>query len=43
MSQALTFTFRAVDASGGKVVGELESDSRDGVIEALRSRGPARA
>ncbi len=39
MSQALTFTFRAVDASGGKVVGELESDSREGVVEALRSRG----
>jgi type IV pilus assembly protein PilC len=39
MSQALTFTFRAVDASGGKVVGELEADSRDGVIEALRTRG----
>ncbi|MGH2910035.1 MAG: type II secretion system F family protein [Solirubrobacteraceae bacterium] len=39
MSQALTFTFRAVDASGGKVVGELEADSRDGVVDALRSRG----
>lgn len=39
MSQPLTFTFRAVDAAGGKVVGELESDSRDGVVEALRSRG----
>jgi type IV pilus assembly protein PilC len=39
MSSALTFSFRAVDAAGGKVVGELESDSRDGVVEALRSRG----
>jgi type IV pilus assembly protein PilC len=39
MSQNLTYTFRAVDASGGKVVGELESDSREGVVEALRSRG----
>jgi type IV pilus assembly protein PilC len=39
MSQALTFTFRAVDAAGGKVVGELESDSQDSVVEALRGRG----
>ena len=38
-NQALTFTFRAVDAAGGKVVGELESESRDGVVDALRSRG----
>ena len=37
MSQ--TFTFRAVDATGGKVVGELESDTREGVVEALRGRG----
>jgi type IV pilus assembly protein PilC len=37
MSQ--TFTFRAVDAAGGKVVGELESDTREGVVEALRGRG----
>ncbi|HLI58355.1 MAG TPA: type II secretion system F family protein [Solirubrobacteraceae bacterium] len=39
MSRPLTFSFRAVDASGGKVVGELESESRDGVVEALRGRG----
>ncbi len=39
MSQASTFSFRAVDPSGAKVVGELESDSREGVIEALRGRG----
>jgi type IV pilus assembly protein PilC len=39
MSQALTFTFRAVDPNGGKVVGELESESPDGVVDALRSRG----
>jgi type IV pilus assembly protein PilC len=39
MSQSLTFTFRAVDAGGGKIVGELESDSREGVVDALRSRG----
>ena len=39
MSQGLTFTFRAVDASGGKVVGELDSDSRENVVEALRRRG----
>ncbi len=34
-----TFTFRAVDATGAKVVGELESDSHDGVVEALKRRG----
>jgi len=39
MSETLTFTFRAVDASGGKVIGELESDSRESVVEALRRRG----
>jgi type IV pilus assembly protein PilC len=39
VSQASTFTFRAVDPTGGKVVGELESDSREGVVEALRGRG----
>jgi type IV pilus assembly protein PilC len=39
VSQASTFSFRAVDPSGAKVVGELESDSREGVIEALRGRG----
>jgi type IV pilus assembly protein PilC len=39
MSQTMTFTFRAVDATGGKVVGELESDSQDSVVEALRRRG----
>ncbi len=38
-SQPLTFTFRAVDASGGKVVGELDADSQEGVVEALRRRG----
>jgi type IV pilus assembly protein PilC len=39
MSQTATFSFRAVDASGGKVVGELESDSSEGVVAALKSRG----
>ena len=34
-----TFIFRAVDASGGKVTGELDSDTRDGVMDALRGRG----
>ena len=34
-----TFSFRAVDAGGGKVIGELESDGREGVIEILRGRG----
>ena len=37
MSQ--TFSFRAVDAVGGKVLGELDADSREGVIQALRERG----
>jgi type IV pilus assembly protein PilC len=39
VSQSSTFSFRAVDASGAKIVGELDSDSREGVVEALRSRG----
>ena len=34
-----TFTFRAVDAAGGNVIGELDSESREGVIESLRERG----
>ena len=33
------FVFRAVDARGGKITGELESEGRDGVIETLRGRG----
>ena len=34
-----TFSFRAVDATGGKVVGELEADTREGVVQTLRERG----
>ena len=37
MSQ--TFVFRAVDAGGVKVTGQVESDTRDGVAELLRGRG----
>jgi type IV pilus assembly protein PilC len=34
-----SYVFRAVDAVGVKVKGEVESDSRDGVVELLRGRG----
>jgi type IV pilus assembly protein PilC len=34
-----SFVFRAVDAVGVKVKGEVESDSREGVMELLRGRG----
>ena len=34
-----TFSFRAVDAVGGNVIGELDADTREGVIETLRERG----
>jgi type IV pilus assembly protein PilC len=34
-----TFVFRAVDTAGAKVTGEVDSDSRDGVIYLLRERG----
>ena len=37
MSQ--TFSFRAVDATGGKVLGELDADSPEGVVQTLRERG----
>ena len=34
-----TFSFRAVDATGGRVIGELDAESREGVVETLRERG----
>jgi type IV pilus assembly protein PilC len=34
-----SYVFRAVDAVGVKVKGEVESDSRDGVVELLKGRG----
>jgi type IV pilus assembly protein PilC len=34
-----TFSFRAVDAGGAKIHGELASESRTGVVEELRGRG----
>ena len=37
MSQ--TFSFRAVDAAGGKVIGELDADTRESVVSTLRERG----
>jgi type IV pilus assembly protein PilC len=34
-----TFVYRAVDMSGGKITGELSSDTHESVIEVLRGRG----
>lgn len=34
-----TFVFRAVDAAGIKITGELDSETREGVLEALKGRG----